>query len=102
MKPPRPLERAGGTANKETALSANEELTWVALSTVQVGDEILYRTERNRPALRHEQEDQPRDAFDWRTVAAISRDGRMLILSFTESPTILDAGHQYRLWVRRG
>lgn len=68
---------------------------WVTISTVQPGDQIGFigRFPSGRDAWAHED-------TSWRTVAHVAIDGRSRILTFDDGSEF-DAGHAYRLWVRR-
>lgn len=70
---------------------------WTTISKVSPGDQIPFIPRTAIPALRAD----PLGLTDWRTVIHIEGDGRSRILTFSDGTTF-DAGHAYRLWVRRG
>lgn len=70
-------------------------MEWTRLGTVQPGDQIGWTLTPHRPALKDE------TPTFWRQVRSVQADGRLLIVGFVEGNPF-DAGHQYRLWVRRG
>lgn len=70
--------------------------TWETLSNVQVGDQIAFYPGSTLPMERY---GHLVDA-DWRTVTGNRADGRSRIITFDDGSEF-DAGHQYRLWVKR-